>query len=66
MVKKHFCDKCGKDIEKTTDDFDEMFDKYSFGGKHPVNQAELCKKCSIGYKKIIDETNKKIADYIRD
>jgi len=67
MVKKHFCDKCGKEINNvSSNDFDEMFNSVSsrFGGETPVLQPQLCEKCEKGYNKIIDETNNKIKDYL--
>lgn len=68
MVKKHFCDKCGKDINIQSDDFDNVFNSVSseFGEKSPITQPELCDKCLKGYRKIIAEANKKIASYLRE
>lgn len=68
MVRKHFCDKCGKDIDVQSDDFDEIFESVSlgFGKKSHINQPELCKKCLKGYNKIITETNKKIESYVKE
>ena len=66
MVTKHSCDKCGKEI-KSKDEFNtELFDDLNFSSEEEINKPELCKECLKGYKKIIVETNKRIADYIKD
>lgn len=68
MVKKHFCDRCGKEFEKKSDEFIDMFTSVSseLKNKSPINQPELCSKCFKGYDKIITETNKKIIDYVKE
>ncbi len=67
MVKKHFCDRCGVDIKNSSDEFEDMFNSVSaeFEKKTKITQPELCKKCLVGYQKIISEVNKKIIDYVR-
>ncbi len=70
MVTKHNCDKCGKDIGIQEDDFNDMIlEEISLSSLKEgigINKPELCKECLKGYKKIIVETNKRIADYIKD
>ncbi len=66
MVKKHFCDRCEKEIDVASDD---LFDLLQHNIEASLFSAlivkpQLCKKCKKGYKKIIKETNKKIAGYI--
>ncbi len=67
MVKKHFCDRCGKDLGIRQDAFDEVFEKISSAfeeeDEDQITQPQLCRKCMKGYEKIIKETNKKIEDY---
>ncbi len=65
MVEKHFCDRCGKDIDIQSDGFDEIVDNVSsaFGKDLQITRPQLCRRCMKGYKKIIEETNKKIKDY---
>ncbi len=69
MVEKHFCDRCGKGIDIQSDDFYNLFNSVSsaiekVGKESQITQPQLCRKCEKGYKKIIKETNKKIADYL--
>ncbi len=69
MVKKHFCDKCGKEINNLSSaDFDDMFNSVSseFGNESSIIQPQLCNKCEKGYNKIVDETNKRIKDYLKE
>lgn len=68
MVRKHFCDKCGKEIDKEYDDFEDMFDHVSsgFGKGSKIIEPQLCKNCERGYNKIIKEVNKKIKVYLKD
>ncbi len=67
MVTKHYCDKCGKGIDAQKDEFEEAFNMVSLEVEEEIkiNKPELCEKCLKGYKKIIAEINKKIADYIK-
>ena len=67
MVKKHFCDRCGNELNKSFDEFDELFNDVSsgFGKKSLITNPDLCNKCEKGYEKIINETNKKISGYLK-
>ncbi len=67
MVKKYFCDRCEQEIDKESDDFEDMFNQVSssFREEIKVINPQLCLICEIGYNKIIKETNKNIKDYLK-
>jgi len=59
MVKKHFCDRCEKEIESPFEDaFDESFSSISLETKF-TEPLHLCAKCMKEYKKIMKDFLKK-------
>ena len=68
MVKKHFCDRCKKEIVIEADEFNEIVESVNsaFSDGDEILKPQLCKECEKGYKKIIEETNKKIERYLKE
>lgn len=78
MVKVIYCDRCGKEINRTNDtDFDEIFE--NLGGKNSsisisvgndvikkIISPQLCQNCLEGYNHIIDKTNENIKEYLKE
>ena len=68
MVKKNFCDRCGKDIATQLDNFEEVFENMNSlffdKDKNQLLKPQLCKKCDKGYKKIVEGFNKVIKNYL--
>lgn len=68
MVKKCFCDKCGIEVNSSSDSFDDLFNEgvSLFEDEPLIIQPHLCSNCNKGYVKIIKRTNKEIEDYLQE
>ena len=72
MVLIYRCDKCGKELKNKPSEFDAFLDRDLFremeeefrGSRflHP----HLCKSCGNDYNKIVDDTNKKIKEWLKN
>lgn len=71
MVKRIFCDRCGKEIEEynsqeinngigTDSFFAGLFNKGIF------KKLDLCKNCFPLYKEIIKKANKEVEEYLKN